>query len=167
MYKKILISLLFYLVTIQLFAQDRTADRQELQNLLNERKQKFDSYTNSLEKRSGIFGGKTKNDVLRSNEVLSEIVRTDNRIINTLNRVADFKTFEKVNMNYDLMKSNEQLANLRHAVDTLNGQIKALKFLNESLKNKTSGFGWLTYGLMSLIGILLILLLRKKIYSNE
>ena len=162
MSKSKLFSFLFYLITMQLFAQDRTADRQELQNLLAERKEKFDAYASSLEKRSGIFGGKTKNDIQRSIEVLTEIVRTDNRIISTLNRVSDFKTFEKVNMNYDLIKCNEQLDEFRNAVETLNKQLNVVTALNASLKNKSYGFQWLTFGLLSLLGILLILFLRRK-----
>lgn len=163
MNKTTLLLILFYLITMQLFAQDRAAVRQELQNLLNERKQKFDAYTNSLEKRSGIFGGKSKADVQRSNEVLIDIVKTDNKIISTLNRVSDFRTFEKVNMNYDLIKCNEQLSNLRNAVDTLNKQLTVLTAANASLKNKSGGFQWLSYGLLSAIAVLVILLYRKRI----
>lgn len=163
MNKTTLFSILFYLTTLQLSAQDRTAGRQELQNLLNERKEKFDAYTNSLEKRSGIFGGKSKADVQRSNEVLIDIVKTDNKIISTLNRVSDFRTFEKVNMNYDLIKCNEQLSNLRNAVDTLNKQLIVLTAANASLKNKSGGFQWLIYGLLSAIAVLVILLYRKRI----
>jgi len=111
--------IIFLIASLRNFGQDKSADRGELQNLLKERKEKFDTYTTSLEKRNGIFGGKSKADIKQSNEVLIEIVRTDNKIISTLNRVADFRTFEKVNMNYDLIKCSEQLSNLRNAVDTL------------------------------------------------
>ena len=162
MKKTKIISLLFCLAAIQLSAQNRTADRQELQNLLQERKEKFDAYAASLEKRSGIFGGKTKNDMQRSNEVLTEIVRTDNRIISTLNRVADFKTFEKVNLEYDFMKNNEQLNNLRHAVDTLNKQVSVLTVVNSSLKSRTQNLQWLVYGLLFLMTVMVIITLRNR-----
>jgi hypothetical protein len=155
--------MIFFAFSLQLFAQkNKTAATAELQNLLNERKQKFDSYSESLDKRSGFFGGKSKADIQRSNEVLIDIVKTDNKIISALNRVADFRTFEKVNMNYDMAKCNEQLSNLRHAVDTLNKQLTVLAAANASLKNKSGGFQWLSYGLLSAIAVLAILLYRKR-----
>ena len=159
MIKKKIILFIFCLAAFQLFAQDKTAERQELRNLLQERKEKFDAYTTSLEKRSGIFGSKTKNDMQRSNEVLTEIVRTDNRIISTLNRVADFKTFEKANMNYDLIQCQQQLNNLRHSVDTLNKQVSMLTVFNTGLKSKTRNLQWLVYGFLFLI---IVLLIRKR-----
>jgi len=158
-----LILLLFFLSTIQLYAQDRTADRQELMNLLQERKQKFDAYSASLEKRSGIFGGKTKKDMQRSNEVLTEIVRTDNRIISTLNRVADFKTFEKVNMNYDLMQCNERVQNLQNATDAMRKQVDALTILNTALKNKSDNLLKVVYVLSILLVLSGIFIVLKRL----
>src|SRR4051812_44629981 len=76
-------------------------DKAELKSLLEERQAKFNSYSASLEKRSGIFGNKTKNDIKKSSEVLIDLVKADNRIISTLYRV-DFRTYQKVNMYYDM-----------------------------------------------------------------
>src|SRR5436190_22467127 len=92
--------------------EDRTADRAELQMRLEERQKKFDAYSASLKKRSGFFGGKSKADIQHSNAVLRDIIETDNQIIRVLNRVVDFRTYEKVNMNYDLLSCNERVQNL-------------------------------------------------------
>jgi len=41
-------------------------EKERLKELLDERKEKFDSYFSSIEKRSGIFGNKTKKDMQKS-----------------------------------------------------------------------------------------------------
>src|SRR6478736_3298015 len=99
--KKIFIMMLAFLMSAatalsQQKTQDRTADRAELQKLLEERQKKFSAYSESLRKRSGFFGGKSKADIQRSNEVLRDIIESDNKIMSVLNRVVDFKTYEKV-----------------------------------------------------------------------
>jgi len=111
-------------------------DRKELQELLNERKEKFDSFAVAAEKRSGFFGNKTKGDMKRSNEVLIEIVRTDNKIIRSLNRVVDFRNYEKVTMNYDLRDRNKVLDNLSTAVDTISKKYDALVVRNRKLESQ-------------------------------
>jgi hypothetical protein len=158
---------IFLITSLFVFAQqNKTAATAELRSLLTERKEKFDSYSESLDKRSGFFGGKSKADINRSNEVLIDIVKTDNRIIAALNRVVDFRTFEKVNMNYDIVKCNEQLSSLSHALDTLNKQLTVLTAVNASLRNKSGGYQWLSYGLLSAIAVLVVLLYRQRIDSG-
>ena len=98
-------------------------EKKKLYDLLEQRKQRFNSYSSSIEKRSGIFGNKTKKDIQQSNEILREIVRTDNDIINVLNRAVDFKTYEKVNLNYNVNENSQQLENLTRATDTLEKQV--------------------------------------------
>ena len=165
--KKILLGLIFLLPAIVVLPQERTpnrtADRAELQKLLEERKKKFDSYSESLKKRSGFFGGKSKADIQRSNEVLRDIIETDNRMISVLNRVVDFKTYEKVNMNYDLLSCNERVENLQRAVDVLNKRVTTFASSNEELKNKSGTLKLLASAFGILVLVLLVLITRKKL----
>lgn len=142
---------------------DRTADRAELHKLLQERQKKFDTYSSSLEKRSGIFGGKTKMDIQRSNEVLTDIIESDNRIISVLNRVVDFKTYEKANMNYELLSCNERVGNLQRAVDALNKQMTSLGASNTTLQQKARNLKLLAtaFGIL-VLGLLLFIAARKS-----
>src|SRR5262245_21427389 len=135
LFLKILVAI-FITQPIMLLAQSNTEVRAELQSLLVERKDKFGAYSASLEKRSGFFGGKTKHDIQQSNEVLREIILTDNKIMNVLNRVADFKTFEKVNMDYDLMKCNRDLEKMKQLIETLNVKATSLQSETASLQTK-------------------------------
>jgi len=151
MKKNLLILSFFAFSLFTSLTKGQSADRKDLHDLVELRREKFDAYSHSLEKRSGIFGNKTKKDLEHSNAVLSEIVETDNRIISTLNRVIDFKSYEKVNRNYDWLQNNDQLDNLKHATDTLTKQVDTLAIVNASLKSKTKRLRWLTYILSALL----------------
>lgn len=137
-------------------------DRKELYDLLSDRKQKFDSYSVLIERRSGIFGNQTKSDIKSSNEVLMEIVRTDNKIISTLNRVVDFRNYERVTMNYDLRERDEKLNSIQVATDTLSKRVDVLTEVNKTLKRKLMRTKLFLYvfGITSLA--LLVLIVRKK-----
>jgi len=142
--------------------EDPLKDRKDLQNLLQERREKFDSYTSSLEKRSGIFGNKTKKDIQASNEVLINIVETDNRIISTLYRVMDLRNFEKSNKTYDVIKQNQNYENLLNATDTLSKQVVALSAKNKILKQKALKFQILFYAITALLIYMIIMRWRRK-----
>ena len=154
--KKIILALFLVVNSLQLVAQGSITDRKDLHDLIDIRRKKFEAYSRSLEKRSGFFGNKTKKDMQHSNDVLSEIVETDNRIISQLNHVVDFRNFEKTTNNYDLHDRNEQLENLQHATDTLTKQVDALAITNASFKSKTRKLRWAIYGLSLLLILLLI-----------
>jgi hypothetical protein len=144
-------------------AQEPTAaDRKELHDLLEARKIKFDSYSESLQKHSGIFGIRTKNDMKKSNEVLVDIVQTDNRIISALYRVVDFKTFEKVNMNYDNRQKDEVVNNLTHATDTLSKQLDVVKASYRAERQRANILQYGIYLLLAIIGWMLIQRWRKN-----
>ena len=71
------------------------AQRNKINKLLNERSSRFGQYDSSLGKRSGIFGLKTKRDLQFSNDILRQIVLTDNDIFSELKVLMDYKDFEK------------------------------------------------------------------------
>ena len=80
----LLVSLLI-LFTNALMAQQSNpayqAQRKKVNGLLQDRKEKFGQYSQSLSMRSGIFGLKTKKDMQRSIDILTEIVETDDTIL--------------------------------------------------------------------------------------
>jgi len=69
--------------------------RKKINQLLDERSSRFGQYESSLGKRSGIFGLKTKKDMQFSNDILRQIVLTDNDIFTELKILLDYKDFEK------------------------------------------------------------------------
>jgi hypothetical protein len=160
--KKIWLIGLMMVWSLHSFAQSKfLKDRDDLKQLLKERIDKFSSYTESLDKRSGFFGNKTKKDISHSNEVLIEIVKTDNKIISLLNRVVDFKNYEKINMNYDLQHSDDRMENLLHATDTLSSQVTLLKATNKTLGIKVQKLQWII-ALLTIALIVIVVLYRRK-----
>jgi hypothetical protein len=69
--------------------------RIKINNLLDQRSERFGQYENSLGTRSGIFGLKTKRDMQASNDILRQIVLTDNDIFTELKVLLDYKDLEK------------------------------------------------------------------------
>ncbi len=167
MKKIILILILSDLLSYNALAQGSSTDRKDLYDLLETRRKKFEAYSNSLEKKSGFFGNKTKKDIQHSTDVLSEIVETDNRIISSLNHVIDFRNFEKVNTTYNKFESDERLTNLQRATDTLTKQVDALAISNVALKSRAGKLKWLAYLLsFGLVWALLSLRKRKSVSSQ-
>lgn len=109
------------------FAQTQMEDRMNLQNLLAERAKNFSAYTSSIQKRSGIFGNKTKRDLGQSNEVLIAIVTLDNDIMDALNRSLSYKTFEKTADNYSSHDCELKLKQSMQVTDTLMKQLTVLE----------------------------------------
>ena len=140
----------FFLLLLLLLSQNLSAQklsplvtaRTDLMNLLQERKVLFDNYSASLRERSGIFGQRTKTDLRESQARLQEIVDADNRIINALNRMLDYKNFEKLNLTYSANTNEERLLNLQQMSDTLSKQVDSLKLQNKKLiaENRRSDF---------------------------
>ncbi|MFC7523943.1 hypothetical protein ACFQRK_08330 [Parapedobacter sp. GCM10030251] len=69
--------------------------RQKVNKLLAERSQRFGQFNESLQKRTGIFGLKTKKDMQASIDILKQIVLTDNDIFQETKALLDYKDFEK------------------------------------------------------------------------
>lgn len=71
------------------------AQRQKVNALLTERSRRFGQFNESLQKRTGIFGLKTKKDMQASIDILKQIVLTDNDIFQETKALLDYKDFEK------------------------------------------------------------------------
>lgn len=158
----LILSLLFIIVG-RTQAQVDIMERKALHDLLEVRKKKFDDYSTSLERKTGFFGNKTKKDLQNSNEVLTDIVKTDNNIISVLNRAIDFKNYEKTNLNYNIIDNSAKLESYRQAADTLGKQVNTL---TESNKVYTRELKWLRLVnriLCILLVIAVIMLWRKRV----
>jgi hypothetical protein len=126
MKKTFLIFLSFFLF-FTAFAQTETEDRMNLQNLLAERAKNFSAYTTAIHAHSGIFGNKTKGDILKSNAILTSIVMLDNDIMDALHRSLSYKTFEKATDNYSSRECEMKLTQSMQVTDTLMKQLTALE----------------------------------------
>lgn len=156
----------FLFNTINVFGQSNSAyevQRKKINTLLNNRSAKFGQYDQSLTQRTGIFGLKTKKDMQRSIDILSEIVKTDNTIFRELKILLDYKDLEK---NEAQTKGRETEARIKGYMRTItklqqeNDKIKSETLLKET-EQRSFPYGGLALILVLLIFI--IFLFRKKL----
>jgi hypothetical protein len=99
--KQFLLIFLFSLFLADTFAQVSSdslayqAQRKKINDMLARRKQKFGQYDASLTKHTGIFGLQTKKDIRVSNDILMDIVKTDNDIFVQTKILLDYRTFQQ------------------------------------------------------------------------
>ena len=147
---------LFLLLAGSLSAQTLSPSvvaRKDLMNLLQERKILFDHYSASLRERSGIFGQRTKTDLRET--------QSNNRIISALNRMLDYKNFEKLNLTYSANTNEERLSNLQQLSDTLSKQVEALKLENKKLQSGSKHGDFYIFLLMLICGGLIVRMFLK------
>ena len=91
-----LISILFFNFnsSAQQDTSSYSAQRVKVNQLLKERSLRFGKYDESLNQRSGIFGWQTKKDIKNSNEILRQVVLTDNNIFKELEVLMDYKDLQ-------------------------------------------------------------------------
>ena len=105
--------------------------RKKINSMLAVRSQKFGKYDQSLSQYTGIFGLQTKKDIRRSNDILMDIVKTDNAIYKQLKILLDYRTFQQTQV---VDKSKEiESANL-HYMNTIN----TLRRQNEKLTKEAN-----------------------------
>ncbi|MCX2430426.1 hypothetical protein [Pedobacter sp. GR22-10] len=156
--KKYFYLLVVLSVSFQTYAQQDTtayaAQRVKVNALLAERSAKFGQYDESLNQRTGIFGWQTKKDIKNSNEILREVVLTDNNIFKEL----------KVLMEYKDLQNQQKVAVADHSQERIEGYMKTIKKLqdqNEILQKESNKSN---YGISTYIIILLILILVTMFY---
>lgn len=115
----------------------RSYDRMMLSKLLKQRVDQFGNYTESLEKTSGIFGGKTKKDWKESAQVLTRIVRLDNQMISILNRQLSYRSFEKTSFSYESLQAIEKQQALQTELEFTQRNLKAAQAENARLRELT------------------------------
>lgn len=155
--------LLLFFEPSKAFRVDST--RTELLILLKERKELFDQYSASINKKSGIFGNRTKNDLKDSQEKLVSIVAADNKIMNSLSRTLDFRNFEKLNLSYDVNSYEDRIRNLLTLNDTLNNQNNIYKKENKIFQS-TIKKHHLYFAMLILLLILSGFILFKKFLNR-
>lgn len=153
-------------LTLNADSLDYELQRQKVNRLLDERAARFGHFDESLKKRTGIFGLKTKRDMQASLDILHEIVLTDNEIfretrhlLSYKDQMLDYKEFEKERIaklaaDYDqrinsyistISKLQQEQERMRAEIDKLrtrNGLMDALALLTLATVVTISVFFW-------------------------
>ena len=132
--KKIILLALFSVFIADVYAQVNTdslayqLQRKKINGMLDIRRQKFGQYDESLSQHTGIFGLQTKKDIKRSNDILMDIVKTDDDIFQQLKILLDYRTFQQ-----------KQVESHSNQADSSNigfmNEINKLRLQNDKLKH--------------------------------
>ena len=164
----IVFTCLLFAYTFGQGVSDSTAyqlQRKRINAMLEQRGQKFGQYDQSLKQHTGIFGLQTKKDVRRSNDILMDIVKTDNDIYAQLKILLNYHIFQQTQVQSKLDSSKQTetynigLMNAINRMRSENDKLKAdLSDATKSEARTTRNF--IIVLVLMLVSILLIL--RRK-----
>ncbi|WP_137401258.1 Clp protease ClpB [Echinicola rosea] len=113
--------LLFLLVPMVTMAQDR------LEKLVDERQALHQEWKSSEKEKSGIFGNRTKKDMIKTNEWMERIILKDNLIMDELEMLKNIETteikYEKDDYKYIAQKQEQDIGKLKRALDIKDEEI--------------------------------------------
>ena len=113
--RKILILALIFIIPISLFAQAK------LDRMLSEREKMHREWRNSESKKSGIFGNRTKKDMIETNDWMARIIDKDNQIMEELKMLSDIEkteiTYEKNDYKFISQKQEREITILKRALE--------------------------------------------------
>ncbi|MCL7989384.1 hypothetical protein M8998_15640 [Sphingobacterium sp. lm-10] len=129
--------------------------RQKVNNLLEQRRQKFGEFDQSVLKKSGVFGiFKTKRDMQQSIDILKAVVINDNHIFLETQKLLSLKDFEKAHYQkladeYDTQSSAymRTITKLQTENEKLRGQVDSLD------EEEHQGNVWLYLCLIVIVGL--------------
>ena len=101
--------------------------RKKINAMLADRTKKFGLYDESLSKHTGIFGFQTKKDIRRSNDILIDIVKTDNDIYKELKILLEFRTFQQKQVQTKSKEAENSNLGYMTTINTLRSQNDALR----------------------------------------
>src|SRR5690606_12372308 len=112
MYKAII--LLFLLCPLAVFGQER------LNKLVSERQQLHEQWQQSENQKSGIFGNRTKKDMVTTNEWMARIIQKDNEIMQELEMLKKIEiteiSYEKDDYKFIAQKQEQDIGKLKRAL---------------------------------------------------
>ncbi len=136
--------------------------------MLDDRSSRFNQYDNSLTKRSGIFGLKTKKDMQASNDILTQIVITDNNIFQELKILLDYKDLEKKEVEHRAVTVEGRIDRFQTTITRLQQENERLKV---EVQKQTAKINRLViYLVVSLFGVFILIIYaisNKKLRKTD
>ena len=171
MIKKIILTGLVCLPAVIVFAQAKNdslayqLERQKINNMLDQRVQKFGQYQQSLSMHTGIFGLQTKKDIRRSDDILMDIVKTDNAIYRELKILFDYTIFQKNQVQSHSKEAEKSNLGYMTTINRLRAQVTQLKAdaaKQQQQEEKTRLQFMIALGLMFILTLFLVTRTRKR-----
>lgn len=152
--KTFILIIVSFFVSYVLIGRDREQEKLALQKLVEEREARFGQYSRAATARTGIFGNKTKKDLVVQVNVLTNIIKTDNRIIATLENFLEYRTFQKTEMTYSQAELDQKNQRLDELTTVLSKKLSAAESTKKALEIKIKWARLLNYFLVFLIILL-------------
>jgi len=135
------------------------AQRKKINDMLDQRKQKFGQYTKSLSMHTGIFGLQTKKDIRRSNDILMDIVKTDEDIFVQTKILLEYRTFQQTQVQSRSAETDDANFGLMNIINKLRTQNEKLKKDAEAQQRKSTQTAM---AIIAILVIIILLLLRAR-----
>jgi hypothetical protein len=131
--KKLIMCLLIVFTGLATYAQSNSdslayqLQRKKINSMLQQRRDKFGQYIESLDMRTGIFGLQTKNDIRHSNEILMDVVKTDDDIFRQLKILLDYRIFEQAQVQYHAKDMEARNLGFMTTINKLRNELDRVK----------------------------------------
>lgn len=144
--------------------------RKKINDMLAARAAKFGQYDASLSHHSGIFGMQTKKDIRRSNDILMDIVHTDNDILQqtkvllTLkNNQLDYRNFQQQTIQTKVKETEDNSLAYMSTINKLRDQNQKMKMAVQNAdKTEAKLKFWLIISLILFIVTSILWIKAKK-----
>lgn len=112
--------------------------RLKINSLLAERSAKFGQYDLSLSARTGIFGLQTKQDLRNSNDILREIILSDNNIFRELKILMNYKDLQVQEVQSNVSSTNKRIEGYMISIKKLQDENDALRDQTGQIESKSN-----------------------------
>ncbi|WP_179414127.1 hypothetical protein HDF19_16720 [Mucilaginibacter sp. E4BP6] len=171
--KKILLLFLLSFFLVDAWAQVGTdsaayqAQRAKINGMLAVRKQKFGQYDQSLSQHTGIFGLQTKKDIRHSNDILMDIVKTDNDIFVQTKILLDYRTFEQNQAQTHAVEVDSNATGYMATINKLRAENDKLKHDAEVCEGQQKKASTRALAIVIALIVALLFLLRAKYVKKD
>jgi hypothetical protein len=166
--KKFILTLLAFFTVSALVAQ-KNADslayqlqRAKINAMLALRAQKFGQYDQSLKMHTGIFGLQTKKDIRRSNDILMDIVKTDDDIYKQIKILLDFRAFQQTQVQTRASQVEDSQLGYMTTINKLRNQLEKMKADAAKQQHENDDLRRNFIIAVIVAGLLVLLLLRRR-----
>ncbi|MGZ3765136.1 MAG: hypothetical protein ACXVA2_10765 [Mucilaginibacter sp.] len=138
--------------------------RTKINHMLDERTSKFGQYDESLKKHTGIFGLQTKKDIRRSNDILMDIVKTDDDLFKEIKILMDYRIFQQQQVQSKSVETENVNLGFMTTINRLRQEIDQQK--KEALEEKehqTNILRTFIILFVLMLGSILYLLAKKRV----
>jgi hypothetical protein len=136
--------------------------RKKINAMLAQRTQKFGQYSESLSMHTGIFGLQTKKDIRRSNDILMDIVKTDDDIYKELKILLEYRTFQQTQVQTTSKQAEDSNIGFMTTINKLRNQIDQLKAETEKQQQEHEKLKHIAIIVFIIMGTIIVYLASRK-----